>query len=610
MNVLGVSFGYHDASASLVVDGRLVAAAAEERFTRQKHDANFPTFAIESCLAQGGLGLADVDHVVFHEDPHTKFTRVLTSSMAPFPGSRREFVNTVRTWIGKKLWALGGISARLDVPPERIHYLGHHFSHAVQAFLGAGVEQAAILVVDAVGDWSSTALFRGRWVDGRPQVERIVELAFPNSLGLVYSAFTAYLGFRPNDSECSTMALAAFGQPRFVDAIRQILRAEPDGSYTVDQRYFHFSDFYKGAFTPLLVDTLGPARSPGSPIDFDCFAPGPVDPEQQRFADVAASLQQVIEERILGLAGQLHQACPSDDLCLAGGVALNCVANARLLADGPFARVHIPPDPGDGGTAVATALYFSVQAQGGAAEALRYGPYFGASDTAQSVLPMLAHVNPAHVRPYTKPGVDLGARPQWSHQTIDDPEDLCAAVAERLMAGQIVGWFQGRFELGPRALGNRSILCRPDDPAVALRLSTLVKERARYRPYAFSVTRAGAAGLLDLPEDQLHHHRWMQFAAPVRAEARDTVRAALHVDGTTRPQVVHPGDNPAYHRLLDAFGARFGTPVLLNTSFNPKGYPIVSTAVEALAMFARTDMDALVIEDTLLFKGPAAPEGP
>lgn len=602
MKVLGVSYGYHDSSVALVVDGRVVSASAEERYTRQKHDSNFPTFAIERVLQDGGLAASDLDRVVFHEDPHAKFSRVLTTALAPFPRSRLEFVQSMKAWLGRKLWALNTLSSRLEVAPEKVRYLSHHFSHAVQAFMGSGFDEAAILVVDAVGDWGCTALFKGSWRDGRPTVERVFKLAFPNSLGLVYSAFTAYCGFSPNDSECSTMALAAFGRPTYVDKVREIVRAMDDGTYEVDQSWFHFLDFYKGAWTQKSVDHFGPARKPNQPLPFRSFGTqGAIDADAQRWADVAFAVQAVIEERIVALAHRLHREVPSKNLCYAGGVSMNCVANQRLVHEGPFERVFIPPDPGDGGTSVGAALYVAAQEGPARPSDAVYGPYLGPAFDETEDLRMLEFVKPEHVRRYLKLGLEQ-APFTFRHQTFGTLEALADDVAKRLAEGRIVGWYQGRAELGPRALGRRSILIRPDDEALARRLSRDVKNRAAFRPYALAVTDADATRLLDLPAERLRENRWMQYAWPVREELRAKVASGLHADGTTRPQVCFADDNPEFHALLSAWGRTSGLASLINTSFNPSGYPIVTTPVEALTMFARTGMDALVLGRTVVWK--------
>ncbi|MFO0757160.1 MAG: carbamoyltransferase N-terminal domain-containing protein [Byssovorax sp.] len=603
MKVLGVSYGYHDSSACLVVDGKVVAAAAEERFTRQKHDSNFPTYAIEFVLARGKIKPSDLDQVVFHEDPHAKFSRVVTSALAPFPASRKEFVNALKAWLGRKLWSINTISSRLDVGPDKISYLSHHFSHAVQAFMGSGFEESAIMIVDAVGDWACTALYKGKWEDGKPKVERVMEMAFPNSLGLVYSAFTAYLGFSPNDSECSTMALSAFGKPSYADKLREIIAAKDDGTYEVDQKYFNFSTFYKGAVTERFLDAFGQPRSFKNKLPQTCFSDKievPKDP--QRWADAACSVQLVLEERILALLERLHQEVPSDNLCYAGGVSLNCVANTKLLQKGPFKNWFIPPDPGDGGTSVGTALYYAAVNGDCTPEGAKYGPYVGSDFDEADDIKMIDHINPDHVLRYLKRGLEQTPGVRWKHETFDDPQALCDHVAKRLMDRQIVGWCQGRAELGPRALGNRSILIRPDDIDLALRLSRKVKDRALYRPYAFSICSDDAARALAIKPEHFPFNRWMQFAVPVKKEVEEKVVSALHVDRSTRVQICYPEDNPIYNRLLTTFGKSAGLGALLNTSFNASGYPIVSTAVEAMVMFARTDMDALVLNNTVVWK--------
>lgn len=607
MKVLGVSYGYHDSSASLVVDGQVVAASAEERFTRQKHDSNFPQYAIEHILGQANLTTDDIDQVVFHEDPHAKFARVLTTALAPYPRSRLEFVNSTKAWLGKKLWSLSSMSSRLKLPPDQISYLSHHFSHAVQAFMGSGFAESAILIVDAVGDWACTALFKGRWEDGHPRIERIFEVGFPNSLGLVYSAFTAFLGFSPNDSECSTMALAAFGRPVYVEPLRKIVAALDDGTYDVDQSYFNFTNFYKGAWTDKFVEIFGPPRSFKHKLPFRSFGPNPGDitPEFQRWADAAYAVQTVLEERVIALTKRLHQEFPSENLCYAGGVSLNCVANYRILKESPFKNIYIPPDPGDGGTAVGAALYYDALNSNADPRRSPYGPYLGAAWDESDDIAMLDFVKPEHILRYLKRGLKVDSPFRFKHHTFPSVDEMVGDVASRLMKGNIVGWFQGRAEIGPRALGNRSILIRPDDMELALRLSRDVKDRSLYRPYAFSVAAEDAPRLLDIAPEHVGVNRWMQYAVPVRESMWDKVAAALHVDHTTRPQVCHAGDNPAYHKLLTAFGGAFGVGVVLNTSFNPSGYPIVSTPVEALTMFARTGMDALVLGNSVVWKDAA-----
>lgn len=603
MKVLGVSYGYHDASACVVVDGSVRAACAEERETRQKHDANFPAFAIEQALSEAGVALGEVDEVVFHEDPHAKFSRVLCAALAPYPLSRREFVNSMKAWLGRKLWAVGALASRLDVPLERVSYLGHHFSHAAQAFMGSGFDDAAILVLDAVGDWACSALYAGRWRDGRPVIERVLEVAYPNSLGLVYSAVTAWLGFSPNDSECSTMALAAFGRPVYAELFREVIPEDPVSGYSVDPTYFNFQRFYEGPVTERFIKAFGAPRAAGSPLPFACFGEGStVGDDHQRYADVAASLQLVLEERALALCALLRERVPSERLCMAGGVALNCVLNARVARDGGFREVFIPPDPGDGGTSVGAALYVSAVRAPVPVTAQRYGPYLGSSVNEEDDLPLIDHVRPDHALPYLKPGAAKTPGLRWRRRRFDTSKELAREVAARLHRGEIVGWFQGRAELGPRALGNRSILARADSLEVATRLSRGVKERAAYRPYALVLAPEDAEVLLEAAGGARPDLRWMQYAVTVRAEMRERVRCGLHVDASTRAQLCASSDNERLYELLMAYRAESGCSALINTSFNPSGYPIVATALEALAMFARTDMSALAVNDSLVWK--------
>jgi carbamoyltransferase len=603
MKTLGVSFGYHDSSASLVVDGKVVCASAEERFTRQKHDSHFPKFAIDYCLKSTGLKLGDIDQIVFHEDPYAKFSRILTSAVAGFPHTQREFVNATRSWLGRQLWALQTISMRLRVPIGKIRYLSHHFSHATHAFLGSGFEKAGILVVDAVGDWSCTALYFGSWEKGKPVIRRILEIPFPNSLGLVYSAVTAHLGFSPNDSECTTMALAAFGNPRFADELRKIVPDNDDGSYSVDASYFHFIDFYKGAVTDKFIKIFGPPRDARVDLPFSCFSRTEVSADAQRFADLAASVQLLVEERLIGLVKRLKAEVGVENLCLGGGVAMNCVATARVLSSNIFSNVYMPPDPGDGGTSIGTALFVNASEGNTSPKALGYLPDLGFSYDEKPILDVVDEIDPRRVAAFRERGTE-GRAFAVKRETFADPKQANEKIAKLIGDGKIVGYFRGRYEFGPRALGHRSILTRPDDIEVALRLSQQVKRRALYRPYAISVTEEAAGRLLELPAVRMGLYRWMQHSATVAESMRPKVKAALHVDGTTRPQVVYRAENVEFHDLLVRLGELTGVQAVLNTSFNSSGYPLVRTPIDAFAMFMRTDMDALVINDTLIWKEP------
>lgn len=609
MRVLGVSAHFHTASAALLHDGEVVGVAAEERFSRLKHDPAFPDLSIAWLLAEAGLRGADLDAVVFYEQPHVKFTRVLTSTLATFPRHHRAFTSAMKRWLGDRLWTTNKLSRQLDVHPDRVHVVPHHESHAAQAFVGSGFDDAAILTLDGVGEWDTTGLGRGRVVDGRLELDVLETQRYPDSLGLFYAAFTTFLGFRANADECSTMALAAFGEPRYAHVVRQMLQVGTDGTYRFDSTWFDFVSLGEAPFTQKLIAALGPPREPGTPLPFrstpepGAAAISPTE-DQQRYADIAASVQLVLEEAILGLAARAARLTGSPRLCLSGGVALNCVANARLLDETPFEEIWIPTDPGDGGAALGAAQHVAARHGLPGAARRRVGPYVGRAYDPTEALSMLQHMGPGDWIPYRRPGLPPAEPYTLSVERLEgDEAGLIARVVDDLVGGRIVGWFHGRFELGPRALGSRSLLAHPGRLDTARKLSTRVKSRAPFRPYAFSITEAHAPRAFPQWADGVPQMaRWMQVVAPVASEVHDHVRATLHIDGTTRPQVVAPTDHPRYHALLEAFGEATGLGALLNTSFNTRGEPIVSSPEEALLVFARTDLDTLVLEDTVIRK--------
>jgi len=609
MRVLGVSAHFHTAAAALVDNGTVVGAAAEERFTRVKHDPGFPERSIRWLLEERGLRGADLDAVVFYEQPHVKFTRVLASTLSTFPKHHRSFGSAMKRWLGDRLWTTNKLSRLLDVHPDRVGVVVHHRSHAAQAFVGSGFDESAILTLDGVGEWDTTGLGRGRISDGTLDLEILETHRYPDSLGLFYAAFTTFLGFRANSEECSTMALATFGEPKYASVVRQILKVGTDGSYRFDNSWFDFVSLGQAPFTRKLIAALGPPRVPGTPLPFESFrVPGsdtiaPTE-DHQRYADIAASAQLVLEEAVLGLANRAARLTGSKRLCLSGGVALNCVATARLLHETPFEDIWIPPDPGDGGAALG-AVQHVLGENGLLGPACRsIGPYLGRSYDPGPTLDMLTHMGPGSWSAYRQPGLPPAAPYTLSVERLGDDDDgLVSRVVDDLLAGRIVGWFQGGFEFGPRALGNRSLLAHPARVETALKLSTRVKARAPFRPYAFSIAEADALRAFPQWADGIPYMaRWMQVVVPVSEAVHDQVRATLHIDGTTRPQVVSPADNPLYHKLLVAFGQHTGLAALLNTSFNARGEPIVSSPDEALMVFARTDLDTLVLGDAVLRK--------
>ncbi len=607
MTILGLSFGYHDSTVSIIKDSQILYAGAEQQYSRQKHDSSFPHSAISHALAETGLQIKDIDRIVYHENPYMKFSRVLTSAFSGFPHSRKEFVNAMKVWLGKRLWVFNDISQNTGVAPSKIAYLNHHTSHAAQAFVTSGFDSAGCLIIDAVGDWSCTSLYKCFWESGKPRIEKIEDVQFPNSLGLLYSSFTAYLGFQPNNDECSVMALAGFGNPVYLPEIEAISCGESLETIDLDTDFLNFTSFYKMPYTDQFIEVFGKPRDPSEPFLFSCFDKDqPVSEEQQKYADIAASIQAFFEKHSLIYLKRLKQKTGFDNLCLAGGGALNCVNNTHLKNSGIFNSIYIPPDPGDGGTSFGAALYFEALQSSSFTRSEMNKAYLGGHclSKTESLEDILSAMETDRFSRYAKHGFENKVSVDWTHKTFDDQEELSEYVAKALVASKIIGWVQGRNELGPRALGNRSILIRPDKKDLALRLSREVKDRALYRPYALSMTETAASEILDIPASDTKNHRWMQFSAPIKSQALQQVISGVHVDGTTRPQVCSQKDNPNLHRLLQKYGkASGGAEALINTSFNESGYPIVQNSIDALVVFARTSMDCLVIGNTVIEKG-------
>ncbi len=585
MRILGLSAHYHDSAAALLVDGQPVCAIEEERLSRHKNDAGFPLAAVELCLDRAGLTPGELDAVVFYEKPMLKFERILTLLLREFPRSWRSFPRAMQSTLGGKLWVKGIIAAQLGVPGRRILFTEHHRSHAAMAFLGSPAREAAILVADGVGEWATLSLGRGKVDDaGRVSIELLRELRFPHSLGMLYSAFTAYLGFPVNEGEYKVMGLAAFGKPAFAAAVRKIARRTPDGGLELDLSYFDFHHTARRSYAHKLVEALGPARDPWDPIDLQ-------GAEGRRFADVAASVQLVLEEILVDTARALQRETGLADLCYGGGVALNGVANARILRESGFQNLYVPSAPGDAGCALGAALYADRIHFGQPHREIPGHPYWGGElDAAE-----LARV---------------AAEDGLAVEELPDERELLARVAGELESGRIVGWMQGRSELGPRALGNRSILAAPQGAAMRDRLNRSIKFREEFRPFAPAVPLEHADRYFELPPGGARLARFMSGVFPVRPEWRERLAAVTHVDGTARVQVVERELAPRFHALLEAVGARSGLPVLLNTSFNLAGEPIVERAVEGYSTFRRSGLDLLVAGGTVVRKRRAGEAGP
>ena len=573
MNILGISAHYHDSAAALLIDGEPVGAVQEERLSRRKNDAGFPLGAVEWCLEQGGLEPAELDAVVFYERPMLKFDRILTSALRAFPWSWRSFPKAMRNTLGEKAWVRGLISSQLGVPGKKVLFTEHHQSHAAAAFLTAPTRQAAILTADGVGEWATMTAGAGRRGPDGAAIAIDREIRFPHSLGLFYSTFTAFLGFQVNEGEYKVMGLASYGQPRFADEVRRLLWRTPDGAFALNLSFFEFQTTAERSYSQRFVDLFGPPRSPYEPIDLKTE-------DGRRWADIAASVQLVLEDVLVDIAADLHRRTGLDDLCMGGGVALNGVANARILRESGFSRLFVPPAPGDAGCALGAALY---------ADRI----YFGQPDRAF----------PDH--PFWGPKVDSDALAQWGAEDGQPTarlgeQALIEQVADELIEGRIVGWMDGRSEFGPRALGARSILAAPHSAEMRDRLNRDIKYREEFRPFAPVVTADAAHRYFDLPEGGDRLARFMSGVFPVRPQWRDRLGAITHVDGTARVQVVDQAMAPRLYALLKAYGRRSGMPVLLNTSFNLAGEPIVNTVAEGYSTFRRSGMDLLVAADVVM----------
>jgi len=559
MYVLGISCFYHDSAAALLRDGEVVFAAAEERYTRQKHCIDVPHHAVQAALAHEGITINDVDAVAFYEKPVLKFDRLLLSSIATFPFSFSLFRQFIPLWFKQKLQTPTIFRKELGYKKE-VYYVEHHLSHAAGCFLASPFEEAAIVTADGTGEWTTTAVGVGRGT--RVQLDE--EIRFPHSLGLLYSAITLHLGFKVNNCEGKIMGLASYGKPTFREAFDKLITLRPDGSFCLNMDYFGY--LHKPHMTSRKLDSLlGPPRLYGEELT-------------QSHKDIAATLQDVLEEALLKIARHAHEKTGLTKLCLAGGVTLNCVANGRILRETPMKELFLLPAAGDDGTAIGAAAY-------------------------------LYHV--VMGRPRAKPLQDAYLGDGFSHDTVKNTledqgvayarysrESLLRFVAEQIARDKIVAWFQGRMEFGPRALGNRSILANPANPQMKDTLNYRVKHREPFRPYAPSVLLERSREYFDLATPS----PFMLLAAPVHPDKRDVVPAITHVDGTARIQTVARHENPLYYELLEEYYKTTGIPMVLNTSFNVRGEPIIRTPADAYECFRGTDLDYLVMDDFVVSK--------
>jgi len=593
--ILGISAYYHDSAAALVVDGKILAAAQEERFSRKKHDPAFPAFAIKYCLEEAGIKLEDVDYVIFYDKPLIKFERLLETYLAFAPRGFRSFLAAIPVWLKDKLFLKTTLRRELiklastdikvnDLP--RLLFSAHHKSHAASAFYPSPYEKAAVLCLDGVGEWATSSVWLG---DGN-KLEAKWEIDFPHSLGLLYSAFTYYTGFRVNSGEYKLMGLAPYGEPKYVDLILEhLLDVKEDGSFRLDMSYFNYATGL--TMTNSKFDQLfgGPPRQAESEIT-------------QREMDIARSIQVVTEEVVLKIARNVHKELNVDYLCLAGGVALNCVSNGRLLREGPFKDIWIQPAAGDAGGALGAALivwheYLDNSREVQVADAMQ-GAYLGPKLKKEDIRSYLDSV-------------------KAEYQELQYSE-LMPRLADILDDENVIGWSQGRMEFGPRSLGGRSIIGDPRSQKMQSIMNLKIKYRESFRPFAPAVKADKVSEWFEIDRKS----PYMLLVAPVKKERchtmtaeqeklfgieklnipRSELPAITHVDYSARIQTVHKETNPKFYALLDAFDNKTGCPVLVNTSFNVRGEPIVNTVEDAYRCFMRTEMDYLVLENFLLSK--------
>ena len=593
MNILGISAYYHDSAAALVRDGNIIAAAQEERFSRKKHDARFPEGAINSCLEQGGIELRDIDEVVFYDKPLVKFERLLETYLTYAPRGFRSFIAAMPIWLKEKLYlkttlkrelaALGNIKEK-QLP--KLLFAEHHQSHASSAFYPSPFERAAVMCLDGVGEWATTSVWLGDGHKLTPQWE----IDFPHSLGMLYSAFTYYTGFRVNSGEYKLMGLAPYGEPEYVDLILdKLIDLKDDGTFRLNMKYFNYATGLTMT-NKRFADLFGaPARTPETQL-------------AQKEMDIARSIQAVTEEVVLRLARTIHKELDADYLCLAGGVALNCVANGRILREGPFKDIWIQPAAGDAGGALGAAL-------------VAWHDYHDEPRTVNSQDSMEgSYLGPRYADNTIKTQLD-GMHAVYQH--LDDA-GLENRLGDILADEKVVGWFQGRMEFGPRSLGGRSIIGDPRSAKMQSVMNLKIKYRESFRPFAPAVLAEDVSEYFE----QDRPSPYMLIVAPVKENLRtpmtaaqqqlfgieklnvprSTIPAITHVDYSARVQTVHKETNPRFHAVLESFKQRTGCSVLVNTSFNVRGEPIVCTPEDAYRCFMRTEMDYLVVENFIMAK--------
>ncbi|MGB7338122.1 MAG: carbamoyltransferase [Phototrophicaceae bacterium] len=596
MYILGISAFYHDSAAALIHDGRIVAASMEERFSRKKHDNSYPTQSIQFCLDLAGITANDLDYVVFYEKPLVKFERILLSTLKTFPKSWDVWKEAMVSWLKEKLWVKNVIINQTGVHYSKVIFSDHHMSHAASAFFTSPFKEAAVLTVDGVGEWTTTTMgkatsfFEGE--TGVNNIELFSEQRFPHSLGLLYSTFTAWLGFRVNNGEYKVMGMSPYGQARYTDKIEKVVNIDySSGAYSLNMDYFDYQHSIERSYSQKFIDLFGEARVPDA--EFITLATNPelktetsTMKQNQYYADVAASIQHVTEEALIAILKELHARTGLKNVVMAGGVALNTKANWRLLNETPFEEIFIQPAAGDDGGALGAALWAYHMLEGKPrTEKKMPHSYWGKEYTDAECKAFL-----------DEKGI--------KYESFEDrPQALVDVLVDEMANNQmVVGLHQGRFEWGPRALGNRSILADPRSAEMKEVVNTKIKFREPFRPFAPVILRDRAAEYFDYPDVQTHEApRYMLMVAPFKDEVKHKVEAVNH-EGTGRLQAIDRESNPRYYDIVKGFGDATGVPVVLNTSFNLRGEPIVNTPNEAFNTFRNSDIDLLALGSFLVRK--------
>lgn len=567
MYILGISCFYHDAAAVLIKDGRIIAAAEEERFSRKKHDSSFPKNAIAFCLKKAGITSQNLDYVVFYEKPFLKFERILLNTLKYTPRSLSFFQESMKEWFFDKLWIKSHIATELNISTNKLLFSEHHLSHMASSFYVSPFKSSALLSIDGVGEWTTTS-----WgVGNDTKIEIKEELQFPHSLGLLYSAFTVLCGFEANEGEYKLMGLAPYGKPQYVEEVKKVFTTVEDGSFALNLDYFSYHYDVNGIYTKNFEELFGTVnKKPESITEY--------------YADIAASVQKVFEEELVTLAQYVHKKSGEENLCFSGGVALNSKANWEIAKRSGFKNIYIQPSAGDAGGALGAAYWVYHQVLGKKRTFVMDHAYFGEEHSQEHTQQFLEKEN-------------------ISYKKFSNTEKLVEYLVDRMSKGNVVGWVQDEFEWGPRALGHRSIIADPRSLSMKDTVNKKIKFRETFRPFAPSTTLENADKYFITNNKQKQFpFRFMLYVVSVKKEQKQHLGAITHLDGTARPQFVTKDVNPLYHNLINTFGQKTGTAVVLNTSFNLKGEPIVNTPREAYSTFTRSGLDILVLGNNIITK--------